>query len=81
MHKQDWYDCPIQIYQPVARLEETNDPKEEINVEEEEEIGQQNRMLVTPIPHKGRKVAAAIAWRRNITLMFTTVAKEIVIEK
>lgn len=52
MKLQHWYHRPIQVDQPVAGLEERESPEKNVDVEEEEEVGEQNGVVVAPSPER-----------------------------
>ena len=38
----------------MAWLDEANDPEQNIDIEEKEDVGEKKRVLVTPIPQRGK---------------------------
>lgn len=47
-------------FYPIAGLEEADEPETNINVEEEEGVGQKERMFIAPIPQRGEKMQVMI---------------------
>lgn len=44
----------------MARLDEADEPKENVDIEEKEDVGQQDRVVIAPFPYRGKQTGIII---------------------